>query len=443
VAGLAHDLGHPPFGHAGEKALQEHIDRFRDRIKIPNEYLLELLNVQAHANVTTVDIRNEKTSLKPLEEIISYIQNVENENSERANHSFEGNAQSMRIVASLALRDSLDRSRGLDLTLRSLASIAKYPWTRGEHPSGRVKLKNKWSFYPEEKSILDELQTAGYVKTHQDSNGRVVAVDRWIEAEIMDWADDISYAVHDLDDFYRAGLIPLGQIAAALATDEIVDWLNTDFYFVRDAEIAGGLSFAIKEMKHLGTLNDYDLKLEIPKALTIIANMLKELPSNNFSGSRDANISIRKLSSSLIEFLENSTSLLPDSQMDRVQLKIDDHAVLVAEFFKALNKYFVIDTVILATLQYGQEHAIVRIYEELTLLTSRWLDDRDELFDSKRLPARLRAYIDDETENTPYSIGVAILDYVSGLRDRQVMTLDQRMSGSVNVPALAGRWLDT
>ena len=29
----------------------------------------------------------------------------------------------------------------------------------------------------------------------------------------MDWADDITYAVHDLDDFARAGLIPLDQLA--------------------------------------------------------------------------------------------------------------------------------------------------------------------------------------------------------------------------------------
>ena len=44
---------------------------------------------------------------------------------------------------------------------------------------------------------------------------------RSLEAEIMDWADDIAYAVHDMEDFYRAGLIPLDK----LANDQVErDW---------------------------------------------------------------------------------------------------------------------------------------------------------------------------------------------------------------------------
>src|SRR5205807_1826262 len=34
-----------------------------------------------------------------------------------------------------------------------------------------------------------------------------------VEAQIMDWADDITYSVHDTEDFYRAGLIPLDRLA--------------------------------------------------------------------------------------------------------------------------------------------------------------------------------------------------------------------------------------
>jgi hypothetical protein len=36
-----------------------------------------------------------------------------------------------------------------------------------------------------------------------------------IEAQIMDWADDITYSIHDTEDFYRAGLIPLHLLRAS------------------------------------------------------------------------------------------------------------------------------------------------------------------------------------------------------------------------------------
>lgn len=41
-----------------------------------------------------------------------------------------------------------------------------------------------------------------------------------VEAEIMDWADDITYAVHDLIDFFCAGQIPLDRLANEGNLDE-------------------------------------------------------------------------------------------------------------------------------------------------------------------------------------------------------------------------------
>ncbi|MGB9363646.1 MAG: dNTP triphosphohydrolase, partial [Candidatus Sulfotelmatobacter sp.] len=139
AACLAHDLGHPPFGHVAEHRLNE---------------------------------------------------------LAKAYGGFEGNAQSFRIVSSLASRS---RSyAGLDLTAATLAAILKYPWLKGDNP-GKL---NKWGAYASEsRSFRHAAQL--FLSINKPT----------IEAELMDWADDVTYSVHDLEDFYRAGRLPLHLLA--------------------------------------------------------------------------------------------------------------------------------------------------------------------------------------------------------------------------------------
>jgi dGTPase len=142
AACLAHDLGHPPFGHTAETALDD------------------------------------------LTESIG---------------GFEGNAQSFRIVTKLAFRRK--NIPGLDLTCATLAALLKYPWLRGEH----LTKKDKWGAYKSEKDDYDfarRIEPAVQART--------------LEAELMDWADDVTYAVHDMEDFYRSGHIPLHLLASEL-----------------------------------------------------------------------------------------------------------------------------------------------------------------------------------------------------------------------------------
>ena len=139
AACLAHDLGHPPFGHTAEEELKE----------LAKQYGLE--------------------------------------------DGFEGNAQSFRVVTRLAFRSP--DYRGLNLTRVSLRGVLKYPWCR----QGSGYKSKKWGAYDSEE---DELGWAKKPRASSDDR-------RAVEAEIMDWADDVTYSVHDVEDFYRAGLIPL------------------------------------------------------------------------------------------------------------------------------------------------------------------------------------------------------------------------------------------
>ncbi len=137
AACLAHDLGHPPFGHRGE------------------------------------DVLNDLLVLKNGDE-----------------DGYNGNAQALRIVTKLAVR--FDDYDGLNLTRATLAAILKYPWMRG----GISEPRSSWSVYSTEQAEFDFARdgTIGEAKT--------------AEAELMDWADDIAYSVHDLEDFHRCRLIP-------------------------------------------------------------------------------------------------------------------------------------------------------------------------------------------------------------------------------------------
>ncbi|MBT2474871.1 dNTP triphosphohydrolase [Microbacterium sp. ISL-103] len=429
VAGLAHDIGHPPFGHAGEHTLQT--------------------------------LMKEPAPVGASERLVAAHRVL-------AERSFEGNAQSTRIVAALSFRKEREQP-GLQLTLRSMAAIAKYPWLRGGHPYRIEKLAKKWSFYEEEADLLTALVDNGFIHIEREpESDKVLRVHRWPEAEIMDWADDITYAVHDLEDFFRAGRTPLHRIHTALkSAPDKVNWATTDFDFATDDEARGCLQFIFEKLKKVLDDEGTSLAEHIPDMwATIKRSLLMHFPPAPFSGSRTSHAALQKFASTLIVYLSENTSLQRVDGLERVRMHVDPVARLVSEFFKALNSYYVIETASLAVMQYGQAQDLRRLFDSLVAMCGRWLQDvAGDPYPSahRQLPARLREYLVGALEITEANISadgsgsvsdpgedpvardevaIAVVDYICSLRDAQAAILTSQLHQSPDPAQMHATWLN-
>ncbi|MFF3004048.1 deoxyguanosinetriphosphate triphosphohydrolase [Kitasatospora sp. NPDC057940] len=173
---LAHDIGHPPFGHTGEEALDQ---------------------------------------------------------AAEACGGFEGNAQSLRILTRLEpkrfapegehpaarLAPWPGRSVGLNLTRAALDAATKYPWTRGAHPTDPAS--PKYGVY------ADDLPVFRWLRAGSPA-GR-----KCFEATVMDWSDDVAYSTHDVEDGLQAGHI---DPAALRAPSERAELFKVAERYAPDAE---------------------------------------------------------------------------------------------------------------------------------------------------------------------------------------------------------------
>jgi dGTPase len=138
---------------------------------------------------------------------------------------FEGNAQTLRLLTRLEAKtlDGDGRSVGLNLTRATLDACTKYPWLRahadeprGVHADGSPRVTVKFGVYDDDKPVFDWLRSG------------VGGTGQCLEAQVMDLADDVAYSVHDIEDGVVARRVDLTTIDPSAVWATVRDWYRPD-----------------------------------------------------------------------------------------------------------------------------------------------------------------------------------------------------------------------
>jgi len=348
---LAHDLGHPPFGHIAE----------------------EVLDASAREHVGKAG-------------------------------GFEGNAQSFRIVTRLAQRAS---GSGLNLTRQTLDGLLKYPWRwRFEDPLHKHKRERKWGYYLEDEKAFD------FAREFYEPESDDVLPELGLEAHIMEWADDLTYAVHDVDDFFRAGLIPLHRLAAE--DDDEVKRLSKLMEAAKDASPKAWPGWSVQEL------------------LDAVRSVAEDWgPTGAYLSTMDLRRDMRRFGSELITRYFGGF-MLENADAGKVRVKIDDTILREVEALKMLVHVYVIRRPGLAVVQHGQKRVVADLFDFYFKASGT---DPGKGADRRIFPPGARELLDAGSDEAAPRARI-VTDLIAGLTETAALELHQRLVGGWTAPTL-------
>jgi dGTPase len=288
TAALAHDMGHPPFGHNGERILDE------------------------------------------------LAQDC---------GGFEGNAQTLRILTRLEAKsvDASGHSVGLNLTRATLDACTKYPWPRdgaalpqGQNADGSRRQLLKFGVYDDDRPVF------GWLRDGLDGPRRCV------EAQVMDFADDVAYSVHDLEDGVVAGRIDLTRMDDA--GERAAVWATVRGWYLPDVDDAA-LDAAFTRLRSIGgwPSRGYDgsraalagLKNLTSDAIGIFCGSVQRATRRVHGTAplvrHDADLVVPDETAAEVGVLKGIAAHYVMQAADRVSL-LDRQRTLLAELFEALRE---------------------------------------------------------------------------------------------------------
>lgn len=399
AAANAHDLGHPPFGHLGERAL----DRLaRERFGLAD--------------------------------------------------GFEGNAQTFRILSELEVHGP--GSEGLNLTAAVRAAVLKYPWARFHHPdphptdwsdpprgaghgsggTGAAKFSTYLIDLPEMLEVLSAFP--------QLPPGR-----QTLECSVMDLADDIAYSLHDVEDFHRSGVLQFSPVSS-----EFRSWLRDreELALLDDREVgvAGRRPGAgLERLRRRLRTRDawvFDEQLFVDAVESVGEEFVQGVLAAPYDGSMAADRAISGFVSRWIEHLISSVTPDPDPPIRSGYVRMTGRTWHEVSVLKFVNSYFILDRPDLAMFQRGQERTITHLVTGF----DHWLSDRGDAaraprrlldlvnsatFGYERIAATHPEWLDGRTgdaELARMGRGRGIVDFVSSLTDAQAVAFAATLTGT-------------
>jgi dGTPase len=324
TAALAHDLGHPPFGHNGEAVLDQ---------------------LAAECG------------------------------------GFEGNAQTLRILTRLEAKssDPDGRSIGLNLTRATLDACTKYPWRRTAPGA-------KFGVYD------DDLPAFTWLRAGVDGDRRC------LEAQVMDFADDVAYCVHDLEDGVVGGRIDLSVLDSPIELSGVWDTVR-DWYLPDSDDVA--LADALDRLRAVGTW-----------------------PGTSYDGSRRGLALLKNLTSDLIGVFCGHVHTATRARYGdeplvrhRADLVVPDGTVHEIAVLKGIAAHYVMRSQERAGIMETQRQLVAELFAALVTSEGRALDPtfREDFDRADGDVARTRV----------------VVDQVASLTDASAVAWHERLTGHV------------
>lgn len=413
TACLAHDIGHPPFGHEIEELLD---DKVREKSK---------------ENEEEENCEDEVGKDDESEEDDSNRDSNSTDQKDSEVQGFEGNAQSFRAVTRLGShRPDIE---GIDLTRATLNAIQKYPWPRAANANTDEDTDDKWGYYPSEEEYF-EFARAG------TADGR----NKVLEAEIMDYADDLTYAIHDVEDFYRSGLLPFDQLLREAG--ELQNQLPDDFGEDDDIRQHTDLlrSYAESYGMKLHDFGEYiDDDTDVDASIEDVLSFFVELRDfatvveefyTPYEGTQLERNLLNEFSSSMISWYLEATEEQPE---DREYVELSEHDVdgnptLVVddelrreiEILKKLTFYYVVSNPTLTGQQKGQTQVIDGLFELL------YDEAEPDSIDTSAILEPYRERLGGIDEDDDAARARIVADMISNMTETQAVEMYERMSGA-------------